>query len=215
LSYDPNKNGRIVDYYESWDLPAATALLQLLQRSKIIGSKPTVQGLSTSRGGRPLTETVNVKKLKKSIKGLCTDISANSAIREACIADGVKSLIKGSSKGALNPRNIDVEGISSIISVEKIAANIVENLQNEKWNLIFSSTKIARQQSSDIEKFLLKSSPKNIEFIDLNSQGTVSTVSSVGPFSIQLASSCIWSDRDEAKIKISEKQLKVLVFLFT
>jgi len=214
LSYDPDKNGRIVDYYESWDLPAATALFQLLQRSKIIGSKPTVRGLSTAGGGRPSTETVNVKKLKNSINGFCMDISDNLEVREASIAEGVKSLIKGSSKGALNPRNIaGVEGVSSVMSVETIAANIVENLQNEKWNLIYSSIKTVSQQSSDIENFLFKSSSKNIEFIDLISQGTVSTVSTVGPFAVQLASSCFQPNRDEAKIQISEKQLKVLTFL--
>jgi hypothetical protein len=49
LSYDTDKGGRIVDYYERWDLPAATALLQLLQPSKPLQESSYLKGIIRSR----------------------------------------------------------------------------------------------------------------------------------------------------------------------
>ena len=208
LSYDKDRGGRIVDYYERWDLPASTALLQLLQPSlqqmdvaNLMGIVPDVQEKSiTARGGS--TKTVNIKKLKETILSATVGVeNKKSPTTTNLIAESVSSMIRASSVEALKAGTI-----------QKVTAEAIRTLPYATWDLIYSSES-EQESSTGVEKFvssMIKSSPI-AKFTDLNSsEGVYSCVSSVGPFSVQLASGCFQPDAEKATILIPRKKLKVL-----
>ena len=215
LSYDTDRGGRIVDYYERWDLPAATALLQLLQPAKKMTEKTVLVGATeiistegeSSVSQRAATETINIKKLKTDITKYASNkvskISENFVV-DSNIADAVSQLIKGSSKEYLVPQNE--------MTAEQAGVEALQLLQNS-YEILYTSVKSEKIEENPIEMFLTKiqNSFPEIEFTDLsNSEGVLKSLLTVGPFSIQIAASCIQPDPLKASILISQKRLKVI-----
>ena len=220
LSYDSDRGGRIVDYYERWDLPAATALLQLLQPSKkraekiaLLGATATLKAES-GENNKALTETINVKKLKAAVLLSVSSKSASSSDRSAIIANAVSLLIRGSSKEALNSR--DKLDNSLIISENQAASLSLQELQNSaesSYELLYSSVKTSNDEDV-LENLISKiqNSFPVIKFSDLDSpEGVMNSLSKFGPFSTQIAASCIQPDSLEATLLISQKKLKVKI----
>lgn len=227
LSYDTNKGGRIVDYYERWDLPAATALLQLFRPSGSRIEKPILKGGTASNKIKPIenskavTETINVKKLKAAIAQIVSDGSISKSEREISVADAVSLLIRGSSREALNA--FDGSENSSSITEEEAAVVTIQDLQNSResfYELLYTSEEAEDDDDDFLGNFLskFKVSLPVIQFTDLNSaEGIINNLLKVGPFSTQIAATCIQPDASKATLLISKKQIKVrivsLIFL--
>jgi Uncharacterized conserved protein (DUF2358) len=73
MTFDPEQGGRIVDYFERWDIPATDALLQLLRPAKkaempnIKDFKPFNQRPASDRARSSSSLSVNVRKTKLRI----------------------------------------------------------------------------------------------------------------------------------------------------
>jgi hypothetical protein len=94
LTYDPDRGGRVVDYYESWDLTAAVALSQLLQPSKIKTERFMPEGIQNIKqdliSDKKSTETVNVKSLKSLIETVSLKQIPQTSFGAASIARAVR-----------------------------------------------------------------------------------------------------------------------------
>lgn len=208
LSYDTDRGGRIVDYYERWDLPAARALSQLLQPSKVQISTVKLEGSNRNdlaldaQAEISVTKTINVKKLKSVILDASGSRNMKTQASAMAIADATSDLIRASSVRALNS-----------IDSEESAAAAVRDLGNFSWDLLHSS--VEEEEETDlIEKAILQtqgSSYPAVKFTDLESiDGSSSSVTTAGPFSIQLALSCFQPNADKASLLIQQKRLKVI-----
>lgn len=228
LTYDTDRGGRIVDYYERWDLPAATALLQLLQPSKsLLSYNVPLQGTKNillpvedaTKNSRAAAETINVKKLKSTILSSVIDISAGErTARTGVIADAVRSLIRASSKEALAPGSIGGSG-STQITGEQAATYALLDVQNSLsfYEILYSNVNTA-DDSDPLEKFItnFRRTLPETQFTDLgSSEGIFKSRSTLGPFSIEVVSSCAQPNIEKATLLISKKKLKVRISFFS
>jgi Uncharacterized conserved protein (DUF2358) len=204
LSYDADKGGRIVDYYERWDLPAATALLQLLQPSKPLqessylkGSTSLIDQLKSSKA-TGATNTVDVQSMKSTILRQVQSKTIDRSAAASIIAETVLSLIRASSIEAL--------------AGERTAAEVVGDLQNSSWELLYTTTEDVGELDA-LEKIISQiqgSSAATITFSDLDSaEGVYNSLATAGPFAIQRASSCSQPYQERSILTIPRKQLKV------
>ena len=223
LSYDTNKGGRIVDYYERWDLPAATALLQLFQPSVRRIERPILKGGTASIKAKPVensraaTETINIKKLKATIALIISDGSTSNFESDVVVADAVSLLIRGSSREALNAFDGSENSIG--ITEEEAAVVTIQDLQNCRefsYELLYTSVKREDGYDDVLGIFLskFKDSLPVIQFTDLNStEGIINNLLQIGPFSIQIAATCIQPDASKATLLISKKKILVRMIL--
>jgi hypothetical protein len=208
LSYDTDRGGRIVDYYERWDLPAAKALSQLLQPSKVSISALKLEGSNGNQVVQDAQEeisavkTINVKKIKSIILGASGSQNMKTQASAVAIADATSNLIRASSVSALNS-----------MDYEESAAAAVRDLGSSSWDLLYSSME-QREEADLLVKAILQtqgSSYPALKFTDLETiDGSLSSVTTSGPFSIQLALSCFQPNADKASLLIQQKRLKVL-----
>ena len=204
LSYDTDKGGRIVDYYERWDLPAATALLQLLQPSKPLqessylkGSISSIDQLKSSKA-TGVMNTVDVQSMKSTILRQVQSKTTGRSAAASIIAETVSSLIRASSIEAL--------------AGERTAAEVVGDLQNSSWELLYTTTEDVGEQDAleTIISQIQGSSAATITFSDLDSaEGVYNSLATAGPFAIQRASSCSQPYQERSILTIPRKQLKV------
>ena len=210
LSYDTEKGGRIVDYYERWDLPATTALLQLLQPSKPATKLVQLKGYTSPISDQELsietgvTNTVDVQRMKSTILRYVQGKTADRSISASVVADTVSSLIRASSIEAL--------------AGEKTAAEVVRSLQDSSWELLYSTAEDDGELDA-LERLIVQiqgSSSPIISFRDIDSSdGVYNSIATAGPFAIQRASSCSQPDQERSLITIPRKQLKVRCFFST
>lgn len=206
LSYDTDRGGRIVDYYERWDLPAAKALSQLLQPSKLQICTIKLEGSagdSLEQDALAAAKTINVTKLKSIIIDASGSRYMKTAPSAMAIADATSDLIRASSVRALNS-----------IDYEESSAAAVRDLGTSSWDLLYSSIE-EKEETDLLETAILQvqgSSYPVLKFTDLESiDGSSISVTTAGPFSIQLALSCFQPDADKASLLIQQKRLKVFL----
>jgi Uncharacterized conserved protein (DUF2358) len=207
LSYDTDRGGRIVDYYERWDLPAVKALSQLLQPSKIQINTVKLEGSNKNHFVQDAEEeispvkTINVKKLKSIILDASGIRNTKTQASAMAIADAASNLIRASSVRALNS-----------LDYEESAAAAVRDLGSSSWDLLYTSIE-EKEETDFLEKVILQTqgSPyPALKFTDLESiDGSSSSIITTGPFSIQLALSCFQPSADKASLLIQQKRLKV------
>ena len=156
LSYNPNDDGRIFDYFEQWDLEASKALFQLLQPAQIIptASFPSViddipvidetkniqTGIirtieTTERGSQRQQKTINVSQVKVFIRSCLQHVdNGKETIMMPLIKCSVSSLIQAV---PLNTLQI-IQAVGNVEEgIQQATTAAFTRLEREQWTLQF------------------------------------------------------------------------------
>jgi len=142
---DTTNDNRIIDYFETWNLPATTALQQLLQTS--------------SRKGKIVKEeikAVDVISTKDELLSLIKQ--SRTSKREEDIKQTISKLKLVRAAGDLFNDQMSLSDLNN-----KLNRNIETNLKNTKWDLLYCSKEGFNPYNAKIQQ----------EFLEINNEDDI------------------------------------------